>query len=433
MKALTFTTNSTTDLPHGHEYVTRTFNIDWSFGMCLTKDLNALHRLAWAYLAPAYLLSMVLLSYRLSRFYRFHRIFCRSTCIKMFWQFILLSFSSLASTSFQLLKCVHLHPKESFNRFSLSDWRFADDASYECFKGNHLPWGIVAVVIVAIFCIPLPLSLPFLRRYHLLVPFSDIYSSLYKDNRRWWCAVDLLRRLLLATVYTFVDDPDEMHTAMASISVVLLFLQATARPYASSKANVVEAGLLMSLSIMTFLSDPNLTRSHAIAIETIFFVTTALLVAHIVWEDGKLKNWRKKPKPSPGYAIPALGEKDDGTMLRDLLLAEDVPDIVQSQEWGRTPCCWHFFCFNYFSSLCSSFFFLFMHYTHCQFCLLCIFQMVYAGSDWQFLQCWYIFPAYLQFSMILLVLCIFLTLFGSSVLWPTCGQVYLRTRRCATP
>ena len=340
MKALTFTTNPTTDLPHGHEYVTRTFNIDWSFGMCLTKDLNALHRLAWAYLAPAYLLSMVLLSYRLSRFYRFHRIFCRSTCIKMFWQFILLSFSSLASTSFRLLKCVHLHPKESFNRFSLSDWRFADDASYECFKGDHLPWGIVAAVIVAIFCIPLPLSLPFLRRYHLLIPFSDIYSSLYKDNRRWWCAVDLLRRLLLATIYTFVDDQDQMHTVMVSICIALLFLQATVQPFASAKANFVEAGLLASLTIMTHLSDPNLKRSHAIAIETIFFVTTALLIAHTVWEDGKLKNWRKKPKPSPGYAVPALGEEDDGTMLRDLLLAEDVPDIVQSQEWRRTLRCW---------------------------------------------------------------------------------------------
>ena len=158
-----------------------------------------------------------------------------------------------------------------------------------------------------------------------------MYSSLYTDNRRWWCAVDLLRRLLLATIYTFVDSPDQMHTVMVSICIALLFLQATVQPFESPKANFVEEGLLMSLSIMTFLSEPKLTRSHAISVETIFFATTALLVAHTVWEDGKLKNWRKKPKPSPGYAVPALGEEDDGTMLRDLLLAEDVPDIVQSQ------------------------------------------------------------------------------------------------------
>ena len=296
--------------------------------MCLTKDLNAIHRLAWAYLAPAYLLSMVLLSYWLSRFYRFHRIFCRSTCIKMFWQFILLSFSSLASTSFQLLKCVHLHPKEVFNKLSVSDWRFADDASYECFRGDHLPWGIIAAIIVAIFCIPLPLSLPFLRNYHLLVPFSDIYSSLYKDNRRWWCSVDLLRRLLLAAVYTAVDDPQAAYAAMLQTCMFLLFLQMTFQPFNSTKANFVETALLYSLCVITQLSGPDITWARAVAIDAIFFLSTALLVMHAVWEDGMLKNWKKKPIPDPGYTVPALGEEDDGTMLRDPLLAEIVPPIV---------------------------------------------------------------------------------------------------------
>ena len=296
--------------------------------MCLTKDLNALHRLAWAYLTPAYLLSLVLMSYWLSRFYRFHRIFCRSTCIKMFWQFILLSFSSLASTSFQLLKCVHLHPKEVFEQFSMSNWRFADDASYECFSGEHLPWGIFAAVIIALFCVPLPLSLPFLNRYHLLIPFADIYSSLYKDNRRWWCSVDLLRRLLLAAVYTWVDNPETAHKIMVCLTSCFLLLQASMWPFATTKANYVELLLLFSLSIITFLSSANITWEDAVVIETIFFISTALLIFYMIWEDGKLKNWKKPPTPPPGYRVPALGEEDDGTMLRDPLLAEQVPDIT---------------------------------------------------------------------------------------------------------
>ena len=296
--------------------------------MCLTKDLNALHRLAWAYLAPAYLLSLVLMSYWLSRFYRFRRIFCRSTCIKMFWQFILLSFSSLASTSFQLLKCVRLHPKEVFEQFSMSNWRFADDASYECFSGEHLPWSIFAAVIIALFCVPLPLSLPFLNRYHRLIPFADIYSSLYKDNRRWWCSVDLLRRLLLAAVSTWVDNPQTSHKVMVSITIFLLFLQASMTPFATSKANFVELSLLFSLSIITYLSSPNISWTDAVAIETVFFISCVLLICYMIWEDGKLKNWRRPPTPQPGYRVPALGEEDDGTMLRDPLLAEQVPDIT---------------------------------------------------------------------------------------------------------
>ena len=296
--------------------------------MCLTKDLNALHRLAWAYLAPAYLLSLVLMSYWLSRFYRFHRIFCRSTCIKMFWQFILLSFSSLASTSFQLLKCVHLHPKEVFEQFSMSNWRFADDASFECFSGEHLPWGVVAAVIIALFCVPLPLSLPFLNRYHRLIPFADIYSSLYKDNCRWWCSVDLLRRLLLAAVYTWADTPETTHKIMVSLTILLLCLQAAMWPFNASKANYVELFLLLSLSIITHLSSPSMSWTDAVAIETVFFISTVLLICYMIWEDGKLKNWRRPPTPQPGYRVPALGEEDDGTMLRDPLLAEQVPDIT---------------------------------------------------------------------------------------------------------
>ena len=68
--------------------------------------------------------------------------------------------------------------------------------------------------------------------------------------------------------------------------------------------------------------------ANAVAMETIFFTSTALLVGYMIWEDGKLKNWKKPPTPQPGYRVPALGEEDDGTMLRDPLLAEQVPDIT---------------------------------------------------------------------------------------------------------
>ena len=140
--------------------------------------------------------------------------------------------------------------------------------------------------------------------------------------------MDLLRRLLLAAVNTWVDNPQTSHKVMVSITIFLLLLQALAAPFTTSKANVVEVSLLFSLSIITFLSSPNMTWTDAVAIETVFFISTLLLVCHMIWEDGKLKNWKKPPTPQPGYRVPALGEEDDGTMLRDPLLAEQVPDIT---------------------------------------------------------------------------------------------------------
>ena len=282
---------------------------------------------------------MVLLSYRLSHFYRFHRVFCRSTVIKMFWQFILLSFSSLASTSFQLLKCIDLHPKNVFTDRGVSNWRFADDASIVCFSGEHLIWAVVATVIVAVFCIPLPLSLPFLHKYHRLIPFADIYSSLYKDNRRWWCSIDLLRRLVFAAIYTAEDDPENSHLAMVQVCLGLVFLQTVMWPFESHKANIVEAALLSSLAAITIFSGPDLTWGRAVAIETTFFITVVILLVFMIWEDGKLKIWMSKPPPNPGYRVPALDEEDDGTMLRDRLLADPycpkTQETLEQATWGR--------------------------------------------------------------------------------------------------
>ena len=84
--------------------------------------------------------------------------------------------------------------------------------------------------------------------------------------------------------------------------------------------------------MITFLSSPDTTRVKSIAIETLFFLSTFLLLCYIVWEDGKLKNWKKRPTPQPGCRVPALGEEDDGTMLRDPLLAEPVPDIRNTSD-----------------------------------------------------------------------------------------------------
>ena len=98
-------------------------------------------------------------------------------------------------------------------------------------------------------------------------------------------------------------------------------------PFASQKANRVEAGLLASLMSITVLSGPDLTWERAVAIETIFFVTTALVVGHMIWFDGNLKKRLKPPQPEPGYRVPGLDEEDDGTMLRDPLLADPVPSI----------------------------------------------------------------------------------------------------------
>ena len=93
-------------------------------------------------------------------------------------------------------------------------------------------------------------------------------------------------------------------------------------PFQSHEANIVEASLLCSLTAITIFNGPSLTKGRAIATQTIFFVTVAVLFTFMLWKDGKFKLRWKAPAASPGYRIPALDEEDDGTMLRDPLLAD---------------------------------------------------------------------------------------------------------------
>ena len=325
IQALTLTTSPNISLAHGHEYVSRTFTLDWSFGMCLSKDLNALHRLAWTYLAPGYLLSMVLLSLLLSRFHQLNKIFGRSTCMKMLWKFVLLSFSSLTVTSFQLLKPARLHPDGTFRGLKFSNLRFADDPSYQYFSGAHLPWAIVGFTIVVLVCLPLPCALPFLHNYPFFKPFSDFYSSPYKENRHWWCSVDLLRRIILAVVYAMDSNPEREHLLMTQICFFLLFVQTLFWPFEKTSANIIETSLIFCLSSITLLGGPDMNWPRSVAIEALFFTSLFVLLVYLLWAEIDLKYWIKTRTRALRAGRQRRDHIADATMLRERLLADSPP------------------------------------------------------------------------------------------------------------
>ena len=280
IQAMTFVVYRKSDLPVGEEYVSRSLTLDWSFGMCLTSDLSPLHRLAWAYVTPVYLLLLIGLSYFLSHFRCLVKVFGRYSVIRMFWQFILLSFSSLATTSFQLLKCVTLSPRKVFEHVHgpNSHNRFAYDASIQCFAGDHLPWAIFASVVVGLICVPLPMFLPTLHRSPRFKPLYDVYASMYQDNFRWWASYDLVRRLIFAAIYTAESDPDKQQMAFILVCLTLLAIHAIVWPFKSWVCNCVETLFLLALAFIATLSGPGVTWTRAVVIQILFFLPIATLL-----------------------------------------------------------------------------------------------------------------------------------------------------------
>lgn len=337
-QALTFVILVKEEMPYGQEFVSRSLNLDWTFGMCLTSNLTALHRLAWAYLSPVYLLSLVALSCCLSRIHRLQHVFGRYAVIRTFWQFILLSFSGLATTSFQLLCYTSLLPTADSDKFygtSTGHLRFALDANQPYFAGDHLPWAIVASVVAAV-CVFVPFTLPFLHRHHKLKPLYDIYTGVYRDEFTWWSSVDLIRRLVLAAIFAVESDPNRQQLALVLTCLILLAAQAVAWPFKTRTCNCIETVLLLSLSCIAVLSGPDVTYARSVAIQVLFFVPVCtLFVAWLLsqrlpakWlqrtgSGSKLKNFQLSMKgASLERYVRSTSTSSNSYGLRESLLAD---------------------------------------------------------------------------------------------------------------
>ena len=236
--------------------------------MCFSPDLDALSRLRWAFATPFYLLSLLFMAYLLSHVKKLAVVFIKRNCLRMFWIVILLSYGSISTTSFRLLKCVELTSKSTLYSGRL----LAEDASVKCFEGEHLPAGVAAILIILCMCIPPLLILPFLHRSIRFKPFADVYTSLYRDNRRWWSGFDLFRRLLLAVVFTAEVNSASQHLASLLCCILLLTVHTLAWPFKETRSNIIEAVFLSSLACIAVLAGPDITWSRAFAIQWLFFV-----------------------------------------------------------------------------------------------------------------------------------------------------------------
>ena len=200
----------------------------------------------------------------------FHRCFVRfrrgwnikTSLIDAFATFLLLSYVKFLSVSFDLLVptiVFNIHGKRIGPHLYY-------DGSVKYFGKEHLPYGILALVVLIVFNI-LPLLLLcvypcrcFQRclnrcrlRYQLLHTFMDAFQGHFKDGTngtrdcRWFSALYLIVRLLflasLSTVYRYIF----WLPIGASITLVLLLLTAILRPYKSPTHNNLDIFLLATI------------------------------------------------------------------------------------------------------------------------------------------------------------------------------------------
>ena len=168
------------------------------FRTCIIKGMDDLFSIAFGYMLPFLALLVFLLAYCLSVNYYLKFEFRSRSMLQSFWLLLLFVYNYLVETSFLILFCPKVGRKHVFFY----------DGTIECFRGNHLPMGIIAIVVLVSMVIPPPIIVVLLTKgfWRVDPQYVNTLTDSLRPERRWWWSIDLGRRVLLVATYAFVPN-----------------------------------------------------------------------------------------------------------------------------------------------------------------------------------------------------------------------------------
>ena len=173
--------------------------------------------------------------------------------IRVICLLLLLSYTSLASTSLQLLRPLIFKDVDEVRTYSSPDIKY--------FTGRHLVYAIVAILCEVIIVIGLPLFLllePVLRRRVNLVrikPLLDQFQGCYKDKYRWFAAYYLIcRQVIILIVYVGNGNYYYMLYGLQTACVIIAMIHGCVHPYKSNLLNVLDEVILVILVLVVNLN-----------------------------------------------------------------------------------------------------------------------------------------------------------------------------------
>ena len=168
--------------------------------ICIIKGLNNLYTTLFGYACPVLALSVFLLSYVLSTNYCLRFNFRRNSMLRSFWLLLVFIYSSLVETSLNILFCRKVGDKLVFFY----------DGTVECFRGQHLPIAVIAILVLVFLVIPPPIMVFLLTNGYWPWKVDPQYANTLRSGLRpeccWWWSVDLCRRVLLVVTHVAAAD-----------------------------------------------------------------------------------------------------------------------------------------------------------------------------------------------------------------------------------
>ena len=224
--------------------------------LCLVEGLSGIDQQFIHYshaLAVALILLIIVLAARRSG--RLTR-FVGPCIIRVICLLLLLSYTSLASTSLQLLRPLKFDEVTEVRTYSSPDIKY--------FTGRHLAYAIVAILFEVIIVIGLPLFLllePVLSRLSQKVnfirfkPLLDEFQNSYKDKYRWFAAYYLIcRQVIFLIVYVGNGDYYKMLFYLLIACIIIAMIHMCFQPYKNNVLNALDGVILLVLVVVVNLN-----------------------------------------------------------------------------------------------------------------------------------------------------------------------------------
>ena len=257
--------------------------------LCLVEGLSGIDQ-QFIHYSHALAISLILLIIVLVTRYSprlsvlFGRCIIRVICL-----LLLLSYTSLASASLQLLRPLTFNDVNEVRTYSSPDIKY--------FSGRHLVYTIVAILCEVIIVIGLPLFLllePFLRRRVNLIkikPLLDQFQGCYKDKYRWFAAYYLIcRQVIILIVYVGNGNYYYMLYGLQTVCVIIAMIHIWLQPYKNTFLNGLDGMILLILVLVVNLNLFSLFSSFPTDYFSVVLVMLPLLLVCLI-TIRKLLNW----------------------------------------------------------------------------------------------------------------------------------------------
>ena len=262
--------------------------------LCLVKGLSGIDQLFIHYFHAFGVSLLLILIVVAVRYSARMSLFVSCCIIRVICLLILLSYTSIASTSLQLLLPLKFT--------DVKEWYTYSSPSIQYFHGRHIIYGIVAVICELVVGIGLPLLLlfePILRRKINLIkikPLLDQLQGCYKDKYRWFAAYYLIcRQVMFLIIYIFNSNYSTMLFYLQTACVIIVIIHMWIQPYQNEFLNAFDGVMLLCIvlevNINTFPFFKSMTTEVSIVIVTFPLILLSMVIFKKVYHFCVMK-WR---------------------------------------------------------------------------------------------------------------------------------------------